>query len=371
MNRLWIRISLTYIAIMIFVIVIPVSIGIYMHFFDANRSLGLNQTESSSPEIIGLLSLDAPDSSKPGALLVSGLLRFLVSVTVIGIIVGVISSRGLTAPLNKLVDAAKAVGAKNLSRRVEVQGSEEIRAVAQAFNEMTADLEKAETMRSNLLNDVAHELRTPITVIQGSLRAILDDVYDLDKAEIARLYDQTRHLSRLVDDLRELAQAEANQLPLNLVPMEVVPWVQETVVDFRPISAEKDIRVEVEILAKNPIIQADQARLTQCLHNLLNNALQHTPPGGIITVLVEQRDNVIFLRVQDNGEGIETEHIPSIFDRFYRADPMRARKTGGAGLGLAITRAIVVAHNGKIDVHSDGPGKGSTFTIQLPILERS
>jgi signal transduction histidine kinase len=325
MNRLWVRISLTFVAIVFFIIAVPLTIGIITYALSAGgNGQSVGQFLTPPPGDNGGLAPDARFIDHPEFYLVGAFLRFMITVLLIGTAVGVISSRGLTAPLNKLVVAAKAVGAKNLSLRVAVKGSEGIKAVAQAFNEMAADLEKAETLRSNLLNDVAHELRTPITVIQGSLRAILDDVYELDKAEIARLYDQTRHLSRIVDDLRELAQAEANQLRLNLTNVDVANWVQETAAAFRPISAEKDIAVQVDVLGDAPQIQADQARLTQCLHNLLNNALQHTPSGGTITIQVDPRPDALFLRLLDTGEGIEPQRIPYIFDRFYRPDPRAA-----------------------------------------------
>ena len=178
MNRLWVRISLTFVGIVFFLISVPLTIGITTYILNTG---GVWQTSAQLPDSStsdhAILPLYARFADNPGRFLVMEFLRFLVTVTLIGTAVGVISSRGLTAPLNKLVEAAKAVGAKNLSLRVEVQGTEEIKAVAQAFNEMAAELEQAEVLRSNLLNDVAHELRTPITVIQGSLRAILDDVY--------------------------------------------------------------------------------------------------------------------------------------------------------------------------------------------------
>ncbi|HNT25131.1 MAG TPA: ATP-binding protein [Anaerolineales bacterium] len=362
MNRLWVRISLTFVGVVFFVIAIPITIvltsAVFAGAFD-NQPAGLVSSDGEAARPRPLFE-DASESHP-----VFDFLHFFAFVALLGAAVGVLSTRGLTAPLNKLVEAAKAVGAKNLSRRVDVKGTDEIKAVAQAFNEMAAELEKAETLRTNLLNDVAHELRTPITVIQGSLRAILDDVYEMDKAEIARLYDQTRHLSRLVDDLRELAQAEANQLPLNLTSVNVEDWVQGTAAAFRPISAEKNVTVLVEVLSQPPQIMADQARLTQCLHNLLNNALQHTPAGGTIAIRVDPAPDALFLRVQDTGEGIEAQHLPYIFDRFYRPDLARSRQAGGTGLGLAITRSYVEAHGGTIEVASEGPGKGTTFTIQL------
>ena len=239
--------------------------------------------------------------------------------------------------------------------------------LAESFNEMASKLENAESLRQNLLADVAHELRTPLTVIQGNLRAILDDVYPLEKEEIARLYEQTLHLTGLIEDLRELSHAEADRLPMHLVDVDVAALVKETAVTFTPLTQAENITLRAELLGALPTIQADKARLRQSLHNLLNNAIQHTPAGGTITLQAEHNDNQLHLRVSDNGDGIPQEHLEHIFDRFARIEKSRSRDKGGSGLGLAIVRAIANAHNGTVTVTSPGQGQGSTFTITLPI----
>jgi signal transduction histidine kinase len=297
--------------------------------------------------------------------------RALLSVTIItgisGIIFGVVMSRSLTAPLNNLAAAAKAIGARNLSQRVEEKGSDELKAVARSFNEMAAALEQAEQLRRNLLADVAHELRTPLSILQGNLRAILDEVYPLDQTEMARLYEHTRFLSRLVNDLHELAQAEAKQLPLHRQATNLTQLVQTTAESFRPGADEKGVTLEVVLPDDSPSLQVDPARLTQVLQNLLANALRHTPAGGKITLQLEADPETVHLTIADTGEGIPAEYLPHIFDRFYRTDPARSRDRGGVGLGLAIARAIIEAHDGRITAKSSGvPGQGSIFTIQLP-----
>jgi two-component system OmpR family sensor kinase len=232
-------------------------------------------------------------------------------------------------------------------------------------------LEQAETLRRNLVADVAHELRTPLSVLQGNLRAILDDVYPLDKSEVARLYDQTRLLGRLVNDLRELAKAEAGQLELNLQPIDLAKLVADTVATFAPVAEAEDVTLSTHIPGDLPPVPADSARIVQVLHNLLANALRHTPAGGTISLRAgfdAGEYGRVWLAVQDTGEGIPPEHLSHVFDRFYRADPARSRSAGGAGLGLAIVRAIVESHGGQVSVASDGvPGGGSTFTVRLPI----
>lgn len=290
---------------------------------------------------------------------------------VLGIGAGVWMSRRMTAPLESLAKGAAEIGRGDLGVRVAPRGSIEMIALADAFNHMAADLQTAEQLRQHLLADVAHELRTPLTVLQGNLRAILDNVYPLDKEEIARLYEQTRHLHRLTNDLHELAQAEAKRLPLHLQPVNLAVLVQEVVETFAPLADLQEIALTVAFLDGDAVIQADRARLVQVMHNLLVNALHHTPAGGSIIVAVRQDDQSTTITVQDSGEGIDPEHLSHVFDRFYRTDWARDRDAGGAGLGLAIVRALVEAQSGTVSVASRGNGTGSTFTVRFPASIRS
>ena len=278
-------------------------------------------------------------------------------------------SRWLSAPLTHLVDGTQAIARRDLSFRVAEQGSAEMREVSDSFNKMAAALEDAETLRRNMLNDIAHELRTPLTVLEGNLQAILDDVYPLEKAEIARLYDQTRHLNRLVDDLRLLAQAEARQLPLQRSPSDLVVLLEEVAELFSPLAGEKSISLNTSLLPSSVFAAVDRMRLAQTLQNLLTNALRHTPAGGVITLSLRAEEETATITVADNGDGIAAEDISHVFDRFYRVDKNRTRYTGGVGLGLAIAQALVEAHDGKIAVASAGVGQGSTFTIRLPLAQ--
>ncbi|GJM41657.1 MAG: hypothetical protein DHS20C20_19390 [Ardenticatenaceae bacterium] len=363
MNRLRTRLILAFVGIILLVVVLP------LNFSLLGRFLGFLETD---PAMVGIVQDLPPESvarieefffeSIPrqiGRLILVGAL--------IGTVAGLLVSRTLTAPLYKLAEAAKEFNFQNLGRRVEVRGTEEITAVADAFNEMAERLEEAETLRRNMLADVAHELRTPVTVIQGNLRAILDDVYPLDKEEVARLYEQTRHLTHVINDLRELAQAEASQLSLNMTEVDVAALVKETAVSFQPIAKNQQIKLHAELLGTLPILQADAARLRQSLHNLIDNAIRHTPPNGHILLEVQQLEKVVQIRVKDSGQGMTKEQLSRMFDRFYRADPSRSRESGGSGLGLAIVRAIVKAHGGAVTAVSLGPGKGSTVTLTLPL----
>jgi two-component system OmpR family sensor kinase/two-component system sensor histidine kinase BaeS len=213
--------------------------------------------------------------------------------------------------------------------------------------------------------DIAHELRTPLSVVQGNLRAILDDVYPLEKSEIARLYDETRLLSRLVDDLRELAQAEAGQLGLNLRATDLAALLHRTITNFEPAAESKQIDLTIETAGALPDIEADPDRLAQVLRNLLTNALRHTPPGGQIAVTASLGQACVRVSVADSGQGVAPEYLDHVFDRFWRADHARSRENGGSGLGLTIAKSLVEAHGGRIWVEST-LGQGATFIFEVP-----
>jgi signal transduction histidine kinase len=230
---------------------------------------------------------------------------------------------------------------------------------------MAAQLETAEMLRQNLLADVAHELRHPVHVLNGNLQAILDDVYPLSKEEIARLVDQTQHLTALINDLHELAQAEAQQLPMHKQPTDVAQLVKDVTAVFKPAAAAKQIDLQVELLGAIPTLDMDASRMRQVLHNLLDNALRHTPGNGRIRITVEQAKAGLQIRVADSGTGIKPEDLPHVFDRFYRTDSARSREGGSAGLGLAIVRAIIEAQGGSVTAASPGLDQGSVFTLTL------
>lgn len=368
MNQLWVRISLTFIAIVVFLILVPS--GIYLAVqadqidFEFTAPHGIPEN-SSGP--IAEWEFYQSLVNTPNVELAIRLLRIMLSISILGILVGIVSSRGLAAPLRNLAKAAQAVGKQDLSQRIDIKGSSEIREVSVAFNAMAEALEDADDSRNNMLADIAHELRTPLTVIQGNLRAILDDVYELDKAEVARLYDQTRQLSRLVEDLHDLALLEAKQFSLNLSNQNMINVVQDTAAIYQPLFDDQGVKLVLELPQSIAEVQGDCSRITQCLNNLLNNALRHTPRGGTVQIQLEESASGVLLAVKDNGAGIDKEHLPYVFDRFYRVDPDRNRLSGGSGLGLAITSALVHAHGGTITATSPGKDLGSEFTIKLSL----
>jgi signal transduction histidine kinase len=286
---------------------------------------------------------------------------------ILALIVGVLLARWLVKPLQQLEIGATAVARRELDYRVPVRGSAEMRSAATAYNQMAGELERQESLRLNLLTDVTHELRHPVHILQGNLQAILDGVYPLSMEESGRLLEKTQGLAHLVNDLHELAQAEARQLPLFMQDTDLKKLVDHTVETFQSLVEEERIQLEVSLPAEGPVLEVDSDRIRQAFYNLLSNAVRYSPEGGDIQIALKEGDDSIQIAVQDHGIGIKAEELSKVFDRFYRADEARDRGVPGTGLGLAIAQAIVQAHDGQIDVYSAGLNQGSTFTIRIPV----
>lgn len=344
------------------------------------ETLSRNQRETAIPIVVDgatvgyLLALTPGSAQLAGAEQVfldrinQALLVGAAFALLLGILIGVVLARTLAAPLGQVSAAAQAVAAGDLSQRVPERGTVETQALARSFNQMAVNLEQAEQLRRNLLADVAHELRTPLTVIQGNLQALLDGVYPLERAEIATIYDETRLLSRLVVDLRELAQAEAGQLKLRLGPVDVAALLAQTVDSFALLAQDSQISLELDAPSGLPPALADPDRLAQVLRNLLANALRHAASGGHVQVRARPEAGGLRISVIDDGPGIPAADLPHVFDRFWRGDRARSRDGGGSGLGLAITRRLVEAQGGVIGVESQN-GRGTEFWFTLGVGE--
>ena len=279
---------------------------------------------------------------------------------------GVFVSRLLTAPLARLTGAAQAIAAGDLSQRVQVQSKDEIGDLGTAFNGMAASLAEAETLRRNLVADVSHELRTPLTIIQGNIQAILDGVYPLEMAQMAGLYDETRLLDRgWLMTCTTWPWRTAGQLRLERAPVNVSDLARTAVGQFDPVAEAAGVKLTLEAIKEVPEVLGDADRLAQGLRNLLSNAIRHTPAGGQVVMRVGRTGEQVTIEVADTGAGIAPEDLPHVFDRFYRGDKSRSRRGGGAGLGLAITRQLITAHGGRVEVTST-PGLGTSFVITLP-----
>jgi signal transduction histidine kinase len=291
----------------------------------------------------------------------AGLLAVLLA-----LVLGIVISQRMAAPLVRLTHAASAIAGGNLEQQVPVRGGDEIGQLGTAFNQMASSLAEAEALRRNMVADVAHELRTPLTVIQGNLQAMLEGVFPMDAEQVASIYDETRLLTRLVDDLRDLALADAGQLRLERLPVDLAETARTATANFAAAADAAGVALACD--APDPAMTlGDADRLAQVLRNLFGNALRHTPAGGQVSVRVQRSGDLVRLDVVDTGTGIAPEDLPHVFDRFYRADKSRSRRGGGAGLGLAIVRQLVLAHGGNITVKS-ALGAGTVFTVVLPAL---
>jgi two-component system OmpR family sensor kinase/two-component system sensor histidine kinase BaeS len=270
------------------------------------------------------------------------------------------------------MDAAEAVAAGNFEVRVKERGSREFQQLAHSFNRMSEELARTDQQRRNLTADVAHELRTPLHIIQGNLEGVLDGVYAPTPEHIDATLQETRTLARLVDDLRTLSLAESGELPLHPEALDVHDLLADVTTSFSPQAESAGVHLCVAAGATPPLtLYGDPGRLDQVLSNLVSNALRHTPAGGSITLAATSVQSAageqIQLTVSDTGEGIAPEDLPFIFDRFWRADRARTHTEGaGSGLGLAIAGQLVKAHGGTITAGSE-PGQGTTFTITLPV----
>jgi len=312
----------------------------------------------------------------PPPAMVDVLRRFLLTGLVIGfltLIVGLVLSRSISQPLTKLTAASRAVASGDLSVRVPTHYPGEAGELALAFNNMTEELARADELRRNLTADVAHELRTPLSVIRGKLEGVLDGVYSATPEHLEPVLEEIQLLTHLVEDLRLLAQAEAGQLSLEKRAMDMGDVLRDAQVNFAPQAADRGVTLALDLPTELPEVMADWHRIAQVLGNLLTNALRHTPQGGCVTLSAtaapsrsgEAGGDMVEVTVADTGTGIPPEDLPYIFERFWRGEKSRSRAGGGTGLGLAIARQLVEMHGGTIRVEST-PGAGSKFRFTLP-----
>jgi signal transduction histidine kinase len=300
-----------------------------------------------------------------------GLLSGGLGLTAVLLLLATFFSSRISRPLRHLTLASQAMADGDMSTRVPSNFINEINNLAHSFNAMASSLEQVDQQRRQLTADIAHELRTPLSIIKGRLEGIQDGVYQASPEQIVNLLDETALLERLIEDLRLLALADAGQLPLYPGELQAADLLYDIADAFELEAVERQVTIVVEAEEDLGPISADPQRIAQVVSNLLNNALRHTPVGGTITLSVQSSKDethgnpMLLFRVRDTGSGIAPEDLSHIFERFWRADRARARRSGGAGLGLAIVRRLVEAHGGKIWVTSE-LHKGSTFHFTLP-----
>jgi two-component system sensor histidine kinase BaeS len=308
--------------------------------------------------------------------------------TLVALVLGVLLARTLTRPLRELTAATQAMARGQLGQRVEVRSRDEIGALAASFNQMSADLTRASQLRKQMTADLAHDLRTPLSILRGYTEGLQDGRLEGAPRVYRIMHGEVEHLQRLVEDLRVLSLADAGELPLNKRTVDPAALLERTALAYVVAAEEQGVTLRVEAQPALPSVLVDVDRMTQVLNNLVSNALRYTPAGGTVTLRASfefsglssllpgkealtqnaklTTQNSVRLMVADTGSGIDPADLPLIFERFYRADKARQRtENTSSGLGLAITRAIVDAHGGTISAASV-PGSGTTFTIVLP-----
>ncbi|MBI4186735.1 MAG: HAMP domain-containing protein [Chloroflexi bacterium] len=287
----------------------------------------------------------------------------------LAIVLGGLFTRHIVAPVGEVAAAARRVTQGDLGQKVKIAGSSELVELGESFNVMAATLSRDRELRKNMVADIAHELRTPLSILQGNVEAMLDGVLEANAENLATLHQETLLLARLVDDLRTLSLAESGQLRFEARATDLKELSSLVIDGLKIHFAAKDVKLEMEAPADLALIWADPGRTEQVIRNLLNNALHYTPGGGRVTVRLVPDGSGVTISITDTGVGVPEEDLPHVFDRFYRVDRSRTRSTGGSGLGLAIVKQLVEAQGGRVWATSQ-EGKGSTFFFHLPYSSR-
>lgn len=283
----------------------------------------------------------------------------------VSLILAVMLAYRLLRPIRALTSAAEHLAQGELSQRVDVQGNDEVATLGATFNRMAGSLQQAEQSRRSMTADIAHELRNPLAVQRANLEALQDGIYPMRPENLGPILEQNQLLTRLVEDLRTLALADAGELDLERTPTDIVNLVERVVDRFQPQLISSQIALDLSRPEKCPSFSLDPGRIEQILGNILSNAIRYTPPGGNIRVKLNCSPSGIQLKVHDSGPGIPEEALPYIFERFYRVDKSRSRSEGGSGLGLAIARQLARAHGGTLTAENDPQG-GAIFTLTIP-----
>lgn len=296
------------------------------------------------------------------------------------VLVSLFITQRIVTPIRQMMKASRRIAAGGYQERVDVSNADELGQLAGSFNQMAHTLEQTEAMRRDLVANVAHELRTPLSSIKGYMEGLIDGVLPAEPSTYQQVHREADRLQRLVSDLQELSRVEAGALQLDRQPLSMKELIDRVAARLRPQFEEKRIQLRIDLPDYLPPVLADDDRIYQVLLNLVGNALHYTPSGGVVTIAASQPDSPKLLpdgdhvpvkqlvaHVCDTGIGIPAEHLPHLFTRFYRVDKSRSRVGGGSGIGLTIAKHLVEAHGGHIWAESRGPDQGSTFSFSLPI----
>ncbi len=287
--------------------------------------------------------------------------------TIVALLLGVLLARGIAGPVRELTVATQAVAQGELGKQVKVRTSDEIGELTASFNQMSQDLARARSLRQQTTADIAHDLRTPLSVIHGYTEALAEGKLVGNPDMYAVMHEEARHLQHLIDDLRTLSLADAGELILVRQACEPRAVLERAAGAHASKAAEKQIRLSVQTPEDLPLIDVDPERMAQVFNNLVSNAVRYTPEDGEVVLSASAAAGSVLLQVRDNGAGIAPADLPNIFERFYRGDQARNIQEGESGLGLAIAKSIVEAQGGTIAVASE-MGQGTTFTLMLPVV---
>jgi histidine kinase len=298
-----------------------------------------------------------------------GLLISAFAALTAAVVVSLFVSRRIVEPLQELSSVSRRLAQGYYRQRTSIRSDDELADLSQSINQLAEALEQTEQRRLALLADVTHELRTPLTTIEGYMEGLIDGVIAPEPQIFAMIQHEAVRLKWLTEELALLSRAEAGQLRVICRPTELPGLIEHVTAQFQPQFSAQEVQLELRLPSDLPEIFADPNRLEQIVINLLANALRYTPSNGYVTISAESHDYFVQLAIQDSGIGIAAEHLPHIFERFYRVDKSRARKSGGTGIGLTIARHLVYAQGGEIWVESAGVGHGATFYVTLPVHE--
>lgn len=286
----------------------------------------------------------------------------------VALVAGAVLARGLTQPLTHLTHALAKIGQDQPVPELDTRIRGEVGQLIRAFNRMSADLTRSNQLRKQMTADIAHELRSPLAVINGYIEGMRDGTLPPTAERYDAIYEETQLLRHLIDDLRTLSLADSGELPLRLEEARPTDLLADIQRSFAIKAQQQGVALEIDTAPDLPPVKVDRARMMQVLGNLMHNALRYTPESGKITLTARRSSSGVELRVEDTGKGIPAEKLPNLFQRFYRVEDDREQAEGQTGIGLAIVKALVDAQGGSVRAESGGLGRGSVFTVQLPLV---
>lgn len=355
----WQFVAATIVVVLVGVVVLAITAPLTLSQLEGELQAGLSAT---TPDAMADAVMHVVRNAIWQALLIAA-----IAATLAGLLTSVLLSREILRPLQEIAESSERIAGGHYGERVDIPYSDDLALVATNFNEMAESLEQVEQQRVQMIGDVAHELRTPLTGLRGYLEGLLDGLFPPEGETFGHMYQEVRRLQRLVDDLQVLSRVEAGNIDLHPQTFDLVQLVDRVTTQVRPQVVAGDQTLITDCNDAELQVFADPDRTAQVLFNLISNAIRYTPEGGNIVVCVNQAGRFASISVTDTGVGLAPDELTHIFERFYRVDKARTRRSGGSGIGLTIAQRLAWAMGGEITVRSEGVGHGSTFGFTLPL----